>query len=98
MGSVDDPIKAVEVLLHLNPRKAGAGEDLGDDFGLRRADFDEILADIERRDERDMGRADSPLKPASDAHLLDTTEMSIEAAFRAARAIVDGVVARRSEA
>ena len=29
------------------------------------ADFAGILADIERRDERDMGRADSPLKPAA---------------------------------
>ncbi|TGS52451.1 (d)CMP kinase, partial [Mesorhizobium sp. M3A.F.Ca.ET.201.01.1.1] len=44
------------------------------------ADFATILADIERRDERDMGRADSPLKPAADAHLLDTSEMAIEAA------------------
>ena len=60
--------------------------------------FADILADIERRDERDMGRADSPLRPAADAHLLDTSEMSIEAAFQAARAIVDDVVAKRNRA
>ncbi|MCI5077983.1 (d)CMP kinase [Oricola sp.] len=48
-----------------------------------------ILADIEKRDERDMNRADSPLKPAEDAHLLDTSEMTIEAAFQAARTIID---------
>jgi len=53
------------------------------------ADFAEILADIERRDARDMGRADSPLRPALDAHLLDTTEMDIEAAFRAAVALIE---------
>lgn len=53
------------------------------------ADFLEILADIVKRDERDMGRADSPLRPASDAHLLDTSEMSIEAAFQAARTIIE---------
>ena len=57
------------------------------------ADFAGILADIQRRDERDTGRADSPLKPAADAHLLDTSEMDIEAAFLAAKAIVDDVVA-----
>jgi len=57
------------------------------------ADFATILADIQRRDERDTGRADSPLKPAADAHLLDTSEMDIEAAFLAAKAIVDDVVA-----
>lgn len=62
------------------------------------ADFATILADIERRDERDMGRADSPLKPAGDAHLLDTSEMAIEAAFLAAMAIVDDVLAKRNRA
>jgi CMP/dCMP kinase len=53
------------------------------------ADFETILADVKRRDERDTGRADSPLRPAADAHLLDTSTMSIEAAFRAARAIIE---------
>ncbi|WP_256749186.1 (d)CMP kinase [Mesorhizobium sp. Mes31] len=62
------------------------------------ANFDEILADIVHRDERDMGRADSPLKPAADAHLLDTSEMAIEAAFLAARAVIDDVLAKRDKA
>lgn len=53
------------------------------------ADEVAILADIQARDARDMGRADSPLRPADDAHLLDTTDMTIEAAFQAARAIID---------
>jgi cytidylate kinase len=61
-------------------------------------DFATILADIVRRDERDMGRADSPLRPAQDAHLLDTSEMDIEAAFRAARTIVEEVLAKRNKA
>ncbi|MCT8992152.1 (d)CMP kinase [Chelativorans sp. SCAU2101] len=60
------------------------------------ADYETILADVERRDARDMARADSPLKPAGDAHLLDTSEMDIETAFRAARAIVDKVLAARN--
>ncbi len=53
------------------------------------ADFTQILDDVRRRDERDMGRKDSPLRPADDAHLLDTSKMGIEAAFRAACAYVD---------
>jgi len=53
-------------------------------------DFAEILADIETRDARDMGRADSPLRPAPDAHLLDTSTMDIETAFRAALGLVEG--------
>ena len=62
------------------------------------AEYDEIFADVKKRDERDMGRADSPLKPADDAHLLDTSEMDIEAAFLAAKAIIDGVMAAGDKA
>lgn len=53
-----------------------------------------ILADILRRDERDTQRAVAPLKPAPDAHLLDTTYLDIDAAFRAAIAIVEAARAR----
>lgn len=53
------------------------------------ADLKAIQADIERRDARDMARSDSPLRPAEDAHLLDTTQMSIETAFRAALDLVE---------
>lgn len=56
------------------------------------ADYPSILEDVKRRDERDMGRANSPLKPAADAHLLDTSEMSIEAAFQAAKTLVDAAL------
>jgi len=48
-----------------------------------------VLADILRRDERDMNRAVAPLKPADDAHLLDTTHLAIDAAVRAAIDIVE---------
>ena len=50
--------------------------------------FEQMLEDINERDARDIGRADSPLHPASDAHLLDTSEMDIAAAFAEAVAIV----------
>ena len=58
------------------------------------ADFEAIFADVKKRDERDMGRADSPLKPADDAHLLDTSEMSIEAAFQAAKSLIDAALTK----
>ena len=51
--------------------------------------YDEVLADIRRRDERDAGRGTAPLKAADDAALLDTTSLDIEAAFRAALALVE---------
>ena len=56
------------------------------------ANFDRIFAEVRTRDDRDMNRAESPLRPAEDAHLLDTSEMSIEAAFLAARSLIDAVL------
>jgi cytidylate kinase len=52
-------------------------------------DESDILGDILRRDARDTGRASSPLRQADDAHLLDTSDMDVEAAFAAALAIVE---------
>jgi cytidylate kinase len=49
----------------------------------------QVLEDIRERDRRDAERAASPMKPADDAHLLDTSDLSIEAAFGAAVAIID---------
>ena len=51
--------------------------------------FVDILSDIHARDERDMGRADAPLKPAEDALLLDTGDLTIGAAVQAAIALVE---------
>ncbi|MBD3835691.1 (d)CMP kinase [Brevundimonas sp.] len=56
--------------------------------------FDAMLADIRRRDERDAGRGAAPMVQAKDAVLLDTTDMGIEAAFDAARRIVETARAR----
>jgi CMP/dCMP kinase len=55
----------------------------------------EVLADLLRRDERDSRRAAAPLKVAPDAHLLDTTHLGIDAAFRAAVDIIEAVRAGR---
>lgn len=63
--------------------------------GGGKASLAEIQADVEKRDSRDMGRADSPLRPALDAHLIDTSKMSIEAAFQAARDLIDVALSKR---
>ncbi|MEM6464037.1 MAG: (d)CMP kinase [Pseudomonadota bacterium] len=55
------------------------------------ASYDAVLADLLKRDARDSQRADSPLRPSVDAHLLDTSEMDIEAAFLAAKRLIDAV-------
>ncbi|MEL6363865.1 MAG: (d)CMP kinase [Pseudomonadota bacterium] len=48
-----------------------------------------VLADIRARDARDAGRADAPMRPAADAVLIDTSSMTIDQAFAAARAAID---------
>jgi cytidylate kinase len=53
------------------------------------ADEERIRQDIEARDRRDAERPVAPLKPAADSHLLDTTNLGIEAAFEAAKAVVE---------
>jgi cytidylate kinase len=53
------------------------------------ADEAAILADIRRRDERDTGRAVAPLVPAADAHILDTSDLAIEAVVGKAIAIIE---------
>jgi CMP/dCMP kinase len=55
------------------------------------AEEKDVLAELLRRDERDSRRTAAPLKPAPDAHLLDTTHLGIDAAFRAAVDIIEAV-------
>ncbi|WP_430421863.1 (d)CMP kinase [Phenylobacterium sp.] len=63
----------------------GQGEDVG---------YDDVLADIRKRDARDGAREAAPMVAAPDAELLDTTEMTIEQAADAARRIVEAARAR----
>ena len=50
--------------------------------------LDGVADDLRQRDARDSARATAPLKPADDAVVLDTSEMSISAAIEAAIAAV----------
>jgi len=56
--------------------------------------FAEVLDQIETRDKRDSTRAVAPMKPASDAVLLDTTHLDIDAAVRAAVDLIDTKTSR----
>lgn len=57
--------------------------------------FEEMLAQVNERDARDAGRTDAPMIKADDAHLIDTTELSIDAAVEKACAIIDRVTAAK---
>ncbi len=55
----------------------------------------EVLAQVKERDARDMGRADAPLRPATDAVQIDTSALSIDAAVARAVALVGQALAAR---
>ncbi|HET7605061.1 MAG TPA: (d)CMP kinase [Sphingomicrobium sp.] len=57
-----------------------------------RAHYEDVLADIRARDERDSTRDVAPLRPAADAILLDTSDLTVEQAIAAALRLVDGAL------
>ncbi len=58
---------------------------------------EEVIRDLRSRDQRDRNRADSPLRPAEDAVLLDSTHMTLDEAVKAAEAIVEEKLAAMGE-
>lgn len=54
--------------------------------------LEEVFADVQARDARDMGRADAPLKPAPDAIEIDTSHMAIDVAVSHAIDIINQVI------
>ena len=57
------------------------------------AHYEEVLADIHARDDRDSSRATAPLVRAQDALLLDTSDLDVPQAIAAALALVQGHLA-----
>lgn len=91
IGTVICPDADVKIFVTASPQARARRRWLEATADGQSVNEDDILADIRRRDERDATRSVAPLKPASDAHLLDTTTLDIDAAFRAAVAIVEAV-------
>jgi cytidylate kinase len=89
IGTVIAPGADVKIFVTATPEARAARRTL--EFHARGEAVDEkdVLADIKRRDDRDINRAAAPLKPAPDAYLLDTTHLGIDAAFRAAVDIIE---------
>ena len=89
IGTVICPDAEVKIFVVASPQERARRRCLEIRGRGEPADEAEIMADILRRDERDTARSAAPLKQAADAHLLDTTHLDIDAAFRAAVAIVE---------
>lgn len=54
--------------------------------------YDEVLRDIQKRDEQDMTRAAAPLKPAPDARLVDTSNCTLDESIARVRELVRDVL------
>ena len=57
--------------------------------------YEEVLADVKARDERDANRSVAPMKPAEDAVILDTTNDTIPEVLQKAVSIIDSFLAQR---
>jgi cytidylate kinase len=92
IGTVICPDAAVKLYIDAKPAErarrrhaelVGYGEDIS---------LETVAAQLAERDARDAGRTEAPLKAAADAHLIDTTDLSVDAVFEMAVRIVDGVL------
>ncbi len=92
IGTVVFPNAEVKIFLDAAPEVRGQRryEQLGQTGIAQPPPPEKIVRDLRARDERDRNRADSPLKPAPDAVILDSTHMTLEQALAAAEKIVAG--------
>ena len=97
IGTVVFPDAEVKIFLDAAPEVRGMRRyDQIGQKGTPSAPPEEVIRDLRARDERDRNRADSPLKPATDAFLLDSTNLTLDEALKAAEDAVDAWLAKNS--
>ena len=96
IGTVVFPHAEVKIFLDAAPEVRGLRryDQLGQQGVSPTPPPEEIVRDLRARDERDRNRADSPLKPAPDSVILDSTHLTLEEAVAAAQAIVAAKLGR----
>lgn len=90
IGTVVFPHAEVKIFLDAAPEVRGQRrfDQMGESGRAPHVQPEEVIRELHARDERDRNRANSPLKPAPDAVLLDSTDMTLEEVVAAAEAIV----------
>ncbi len=96
IGTVVFPHAEVKIFLDAAPEVRGMRrfDQLGPQPAVKP---EEVIRDLRARDERDRSRADSPLKAAPDAILLDSTSMTLEEVVKATEEIVTARLAGLAE-
>lgn len=94
IGTVVFPEADIKIYLTASPEeRARRRVKQNEERGVGMTDFDAVLADLKRRDTYDSSRADSPLKPADDAIILDSTDLSFDEVVERICSLVREVVA-----
>ena len=78
IGTVVLPDAEVKVYLTASPEIRARRRTDQDLAAGREADYDEVLAAVIERDRKDSSRAASPLRPADDAVVVDTSDLSLD--------------------
>jgi cytidylate kinase len=101
IGTVVFPHAAVKIFLDASPEKRGERryeQSRNDDQTRGTATATQlpvkVLEEIRERDRRDRTRADSPLRPAPDATIIDSTDLTLEQVIERAAALVNHYLAR----
>ncbi|MDE4305889.1 (d)CMP kinase [Phaeobacter gallaeciensis] len=88
IGTVICPDAEVKLFVTASPEVRATRRNKELREGGSDSDYETVLADVKARDERDMNRSEAPMKPADDAVVIDTSDLSIEAAIAAAIAAI----------
>jgi cytidylate kinase len=91
IGTVVFPHAEVKIFLDAAPEVRGQRryDQLGLKSSIPEVQPEEVIQDLRARDQRDRNRADSPLRAAPDAVILDSTNMTLEEVVQAAEDIVE---------
>jgi len=99
IGTVVFPNAEVKIFLDAAPEVRGMRRyDQIGQKGKTAPPAEEVIRDLHARDERDRNRADSPLRPAPDAFILDSTDLTLEEAVKSAESAVDAWLAKKTPA
>jgi cytidylate kinase len=104
IGTVVFPHAPVKIFLDASPEKRGERryeQNRSDDQNRATAVATQlpvkVLEEIRERDRRDRSRADSPLRPAPDATIIDSTDLSLDQVIERASALVEHYLGNREQ-
>ena len=97
IGTVICPDAAVKLYITASPEARAKRRFQELLNGNKSVTLETVFKDVKERDERDATRHASPLKAASDAITIDTTELTIEAAVKAAIKVIETAFERTKQ-